>query len=117
MSGEITILVQFGIAECKADELKEIFNKAVAIARSEEPGTLSFNQYFNEDNTVCYSLERYTGSEALVSHFKNATHNIQKLGDIAKVARVEVFGDISDELREIISPYKPTILQHYSGYN
>jgi len=86
MSGEITILVQFGIAECKADELKEIFNKAVAIARSEEPGTLSFNQYFDENNTVCYSLERYTGSEALVSHFKNATHNIQKLGDIAKVA-------------------------------
>ncbi len=113
MSGQVTVLVELAIADGKADEFAEISQREREIAKSKEPGTLSFSQFFNDDRSVAVSLERYADSDALVAHMKNARENVSHVEEIAKIVRVEVFGDVSDEVKATFKAFDAQIFQPF----
>ena len=116
MTDTIFVVVQTAIADGKVDEMKKICDTAVDIARSREPGTLSFNQYFRSDNTVAVSLELYENSDALMAHMDNAAHDIHHVGEIATVTCIDVFGEVDDRVKVFFQPYKANFHTRYSGF-
>jgi len=116
MSTPITVLVELAIADGKADAFVEISRRGLEIVQSREPGTLFFSQYFDHDRSVAISLETYADSDALLAHMKNASGDIRVVESIATVARTEIFGGVSDELRNTFAEFSARIFRHYSEF-
>ncbi|MEO1225219.1 MAG: antibiotic biosynthesis monooxygenase [Pseudomonadota bacterium] len=116
MSTPITVLVELAVADGKADAFVEISRRGLEIVRSNEPGTLSFSQYFNDDRSVAISLETYADSDALLAHMKNASADIRLVEDIATVVRTEIFGNVSDNVKSTFEAFSARIYQPISEY-
>ena len=114
MSGKIALLIAFQFGPGHAQEMKEICRSAVDLARAEE-GTLSFDQYFSPDDSAMLSLEVYRDCDALMAHLGNASENVQRVEEISKVTRFEVFGDADGRVREAFEPLNPQYFSHQSG--
>jgi quinol monooxygenase YgiN len=117
MSAQITVLVELAIADGKADEFEDICRQGLDIVRSKEPGTLSFNQYFKDDRSVAISLETYADSDALIAHMTNASANIHHVEHIATVVRADIFGDVSDAVKDMFRSFASTHYRPYSVFS
>ena len=97
-TSELQSIVRFRFHEGTLEEFKRLSAECMAIVRSQDPGTLQYDTFFNEDESECIVLERYRDSEALIEH---AEH----LGDLmeATIATGAVSGELlgapSPELR------------------
>ena len=65
---QIQVFYELKVLPGKAAELREITEKMVAMNSSEEPGTLVYNVYFNDDETLFTYLETYSDSETGLFH-------------------------------------------------
>jgi len=63
MSGQIQITYELNIIPGKAAELREIAKEMVAFNDEGEPGTLRYNVYMNEDETLFTFLETFVDSD------------------------------------------------------
>ncbi|MEM7171094.1 MAG: antibiotic biosynthesis monooxygenase [Pseudomonadota bacterium] len=115
MSDKIILLVEFKISQENLSEVKEICEKGVKIVGSNEKGTLSFDQYFSVDESKMVSLETYRDTQSLLAHLENATENVQRMNDIATISRLEIFGDVTDQLKETLRDFNPVYFKHHSG--
>ena len=84
--------------EGKLEEFKRLSARAIEIARTKDTGTLQYAIYFNDDQSECIVLERYTDSEALIEH---GTHLGEVAGSILATGSVTgaCLGEPSVELR------------------
>jgi quinol monooxygenase YgiN len=74
--------------------------------RSTDKGTVAFGVYPAGGGEYIF-LELYENSEAALSHLANVGSLLERMGDVAEItAALEVYGDISDQLREV-----------YAGWN
>jgi len=98
---ELQGIARIKFHEGKLDEFERLAARCMEIVRTEDTGTLQYDVYFNDDQSECIVLERYTDSAALIEH---ATH----LGDInqAIIATGTVsgalLGEPSTELRAMM---------------
>jgi len=116
MSNEIVLIAQFEINDGKTEEFKEIYNNGIEMVRQSEPDTLYFSLYINQDETVFCSVELYRDSQAIIKHFENSSERIPKILEISRVTNVEVYGNVSDEVKKLLSPYGTKFFNYSIGY-
>ena len=89
---ELQGIARFRFHEGKVEEYKRLSAQSMEIVRAKDTGTLQYEIYFNDDQSECIVLERYTDSEALIAHLAN-------LGDIgqAMLATASVSGELLGE--------------------
>ncbi len=104
-------IARFRFHDGTIDKYKELAAQSMEIVRNNDPGTLQYEIYLNDEETEAIVIERYTDSQALVDHLAN-------LGDLGEAMLAtadvtgELLGDVSEELRTSLanSPvrlYKP----------
>jgi quinol monooxygenase YgiN len=95
---ELQGIARFKFHEGKLEEFRRLAAQCMEIVRTKDTGTLQYDTYFNDDQSECIVLERYTDSDALIEH---ATH----LGDLNEaivatgLVSGELLGEPSAELR------------------
>jgi hypothetical protein len=69
------------------------------IVRAQDPGTLQYDTFFNEDESECIVLERFRDIEALLQHGTNIGDEL--MGAIVATGECfgELLGDVSAEIR------------------
>ncbi len=65
---ELQGIARFEFHEGKLEEFKRLAARCMEIVRTKDTGTLQFDIYFNDDESRCVVLERYTNSAALIEH-------------------------------------------------
>ena len=65
---QIEVFYELNVLPGKADELKQIASKMVSMNSAEEPGTLIYNVYLNDDETLFTYLETYSDAETDLFH-------------------------------------------------
>lgn len=90
----------------------------VAKIRDGDPDTLAFGVYPTGQDAEYVFLELYRDSAAAMGHFANVGSILQQMGDVADPTGdpLEVYGDISDELREAYAAWGPVILTPVEQY-
>ena len=96
-----------GIARCRfhesgLEEFKRLAAQAMEIVRNKDTGTLQFEISFNDDQSECIVLERYTDSQALIEHaehFGDLSEAIIRTGLFAG----ELIGEPSAELKTMLA--------------
>ena len=94
-TSELQSIVRFRFHEGKLDEFKRLSAECMAIVRSQDPGTLQYDTFFNEDESECIVLERFRDLDALLQHGANIGDELME----AIVATGECFGAVPEELR------------------
>ena len=70
-TGELQSIVRFRFHEGKLEEFKRLSAVCMEIVRSQDPGTLQYDTFFNEDESECIVLERFNDVDALLQHGAN----------------------------------------------
>ena len=96
-----------GIARCKfheggLEEFKRLAAEAMEIVRNKDTGTLQFEISFNDDQSECIVLERYTDSQALIEHSEHFGDLGQALVRAGWVSG-ELVGEPSAELKAMMA--------------
>jgi quinol monooxygenase YgiN len=95
---ELQGIGRFEFHEGELEEFKRLAAQCIEIVRIMDTGTLQYDIYFNDDQSECIVLERYSDSEALLEH---AAH----LGELGEAIFAtgwvsgELLGEPSAELR------------------
>ena len=97
--GELVGIARFRIDDGKLEEFKRLSAQAMEIVKAKDVGTIGYDTYFNEDESECVVLERFTDSQALIVHGKNMAELSEKILSIVTVVHGELLGDPNEELR------------------
>ena len=98
---QIQVFYELKALPGKAAELREIAEKMVAMNATEEPGTLVYNVYFNDDETLFTYLETYSDSETGLFHAGRFAEG-EYVGQILERTdggRLCFYGDVSNEFK------------------
>ncbi len=117
MTQPITVIAHFKIHEGKQDEWRALYEKGMKEVAANEPEVINFSMYANDDESVFASYEVYESSEAIIEHFKLAEERISGILAASDVISVEVYGDASSELKELLQPYGTKIFNYDRGYS
>jgi quinol monooxygenase YgiN len=96
---ELIGIARFKINEGRLEEFKRLSAEAMEIVKTRDTGTLRYDTYFNDDESECVVLERFTDSQALIVHGQNMAELSEKILSIVSVVHGELLGDPNEELR------------------
>jgi quinol monooxygenase YgiN len=96
---ELLGIARFRFHEGKREEYLRLSDQARELVRANEPGTLAYDLYLNEDQSECMVIERYRDSEAAMQHAANLGHLFADVLATVSVVHGELLGEPSAELR------------------
>lgn len=102
------------IAADNAYEFRQLAAEALETARG-EPGTLQYDWFFSDDGAECVVRETYGSSDAVLAHLGNVGPLIERLIELGGGLKLEVFGEPSAALREVIAAFQPPIYSYVQG--
>ena len=109
----IRIVARNRIHPGKLEAFTEIAAKCLASTRR-DPGTQSYEWYFNADHSECVVLEVYDDSNAVLAHVGNLGELLGQLMAVADMT-LEVFGDPSPELRQVGESVGAKVYSYHQG--
>jgi quinol monooxygenase YgiN len=95
---ELQGIARFSFHDGDVEEFKRLSAKCMEIVRAKDTGTLQYEVYFNDDESECVVLERFTDSEALIQHSENLAELMEPIIATGSVSG-ELLGDPNNELR------------------
>ena len=101
-ANQIQVFYELKVLPGKAAELREIAEEMVAMNATEEPGTLVYNVYFNDDETLFTYLETYSDSETGLFHAGRFAEGeyVGQILDRTDGGRLCFYGDVSNEFKD-----------------
>jgi quinol monooxygenase YgiN len=96
--GELLGIARFRFHEGKRDEYLRLAEQADALLAANEPGTLQYDLFLNDDQTECMIVERYRDSEAAMAHAANVGHLFADVLATVSLVHGELLGEPSAEL-------------------
>ena len=96
---ELTGIARFTFRDGDVEEFKRLSEQAMDIVRAQDPGTLQYDIYLNDDQSEAVVIERYKDSEALMQHAANIGDLMEKIPATAGSVSGELLGEPSDELK------------------
>jgi quinol monooxygenase YgiN len=115
--GELIGIARFRFLEGRRDEYLRLTEQANALVAANEPGTLQYDLFLNDDRTECVIVERYRDSEAAMAHAENVGPLFGDVLATVEIVHGELLGEPSPELRArlagsdvpmVFTPYRPT---------
>ena len=91
-------IVRVKFHDGKLDEFKRLSAECLEIVRAKDPGTLQYDTYFNDDQSECIVVERFTDSDALIAHSANLAHLMESILATGSFSG-ELLGEPSAEIR------------------
>lgn len=95
---ELIGIVRFAFHPGQVEEFKRLSKECLAVVRADDPGTLSYDTYFNGDESRAVVIERFRDEKALIVHSQNMERfmaSIMATGDVEG----ELLGELSPELQ------------------
>jgi quinol monooxygenase YgiN len=96
---ELLGIARFRFIEGKREEYLRLAEQADALVAANEPGTLQYDLFLNDDQTECMIVERYRDSEAAMEHAANVGHLFADVLATVSLVHGELLGEPSAELR------------------
>ncbi len=98
-TSELQSIVRYRFHEGTLEEFKRLSATCLEIVRTQDPGTLQYDTFFNEDESECIVLERFRDLDALLQHDQNIGDAMMAAIVATGDCRGELLGDIPDEVR------------------
>lgn len=117
MTDQIQYLVEFTIVDGKAEEFKSMMHSLIEKVNKNEPGTDSYQLFYNAGETKSFMLERFQDSAAVMAHLAHVGPMLPDLLELAPITRFEIFGDASKEVSEAVASLGAKVYGYLDGFN
>jgi quinol monooxygenase YgiN len=114
---QICMVVEFTIADGQAEAFKKLFREALDLTEQRDLGTRSYQLYFNDNETKCYSIEWYSDSDAVLAHLDTVADVSVPLFKICSTTRFEIFGEPSAKLKKALESASPNRYKPWVGFS
>ena len=107
---ELIGVARFRFHPGQVEEYKRLSAKAMEIVQANEPGTLEYSIFFNEDESEAVVIERFGSSEAALEHGRNMAEismGVLKTGSVEG----ELLGDPNAEIRSNLTGPQPRLFE------
>ena len=111
---EIQVTARLTIHEGKLDDFKAVAAACLQSVREKDTGTLQYDWFFNEDQTVCEVRERYRDSEAVLEHIGNLGETFGVLLGVSDMS-LKVYGTPSPALLKASEGLDMTVYSYFDG--
>ena len=112
-------MAQFTIEKDNVDECKKLIKEMSESVEANEPDTLEYRFYLNEEGTKCIVHETYADSKATLSHNDSTASKtiLPRLFNISKLNRLDVYGNPNDELKKLLAGFNSQIFNLHTGFS
>ena len=114
---EIHFTVEFEVPASFLDRFCELATRLTEATRSDEPGTLCYQWFWNEDRTRVVVRELFRDSAAVLAHFEAPTFQacLPEMIGGANVVRFEVYGEAGPEILDGLATFEATHYRPWLG--
>ena len=118
-SESIHFRAEYIISQEKLQEYKKLVQELCKVVEDNEPHTLEYQFYFNDDETKCVVYETYANSEAAVVHNDGIASKtiLPKIVEISQINRFEVYGNPSEKLQKVLSSFNAQKFSVFTGFS
>ena len=90
-----------------ADGYRDLAERATAMVREKDPGTLVYNWFVSEDGTTAINEDVYDSTGSLLAHLGNMTEHgfFDEFLQHCDIQAVRVLGDVDDVAREALAGF------------
>mgnify|MGYP001597568073 FL=1 len=108
MNAHVHWLLEVDVKDGQIGAFKALMEEMVAATQADEPGTLNYEWFFNDGETVCHIYERYADSAATMVHMGNfGSKFAQRFLSMVTPTRFSLYGAPDDTVREALSGLAP----------
>ena len=117
MSTNVYWVLELTIKTGEFEKFQDLMTEMVASTETNEPNTLNYERPLSNDNKTCFIYERYTDSEAVLTHLGAFGEKFaERFMAILDATRFVVYGNPSDQVREAVSGFKPIFMSPAGGF-
>ena len=118
-NNQIHVRAEFTIEKGKIEEFKKLIQDMSRMVENNEPDTINYQFYLNRSETTCLVHETYTNSESVLGHITGVASKtiLPKIFNIAKINRLDVYGNPSEELQKVITGFNSQIFNLSAGFS
>jgi quinol monooxygenase YgiN len=116
MANPVQYAVEFTIKEGGLEEFKNIASQIIPLVEANEPLMLGYQWYFSDDGSKCFVVEQYSDASGILAHLQNVGGELPKILEFSDLTRFEVYGDVSDEIKEALAPLGATFHSLWNGF-
>ena len=98
-TSELQSVVRFRFHEGQVEEFKRLSAVCMDIVRAQDSGTLQYDTFFNEDETECIVLERFTDLDSLLQHSANIGEDLMAQIVATAECHGELLGPVPEAVR------------------
>jgi len=119
MSENIHVRAEFVIEKGNLNEYKNLIKEMSKAVEVNEPNTLDYQFYINDDGTRCMVHETYTNSEAVLEHNNSIASQtiLPKIFKVSKINRLDVYGKPNKELQELLTKFNVQTFNIFTGFS
>lgn len=115
MTDRIRMVAEFTIKPENLAAFKRLVEQIVDLVTRNEPGALSYEWFFNDDESVCTILEVYKDVQAVNTHMANVGATLNEIMTVAPMTLLHVFGAVPDEMKPTVASMGGTIHTPFTG--
>ncbi len=97
------------------EALRTVVDELIS-ATQQEPGTVQYQWYLDEERSKLFVHEGFDSSASLVTHLQNAQALLPKLFEHAKPAGLQVFGDPDESAAAAIGQMRGRVAGRLAGF-
>lgn len=117
MNQNVIALVECSIKSGELENFKALVKEMVEATQANEPSTLSYEFFYNEDSRACQIIERYADSVATITHMGIFGQQFgERFLALIEPQGFRICGTLSAELRAAVSRIGATILAPIGGF-
>ena len=119
MSENIHIRAYFIIEKDNVERFKKLIREMSEVVETNEPDTLEYRSYLNEDGTKCIVHETYVDSKATLSHNDSTASKtiLPSIFNMAQLNRLDVYGNPDDELKKVLTGFNSQTFNLFTGFS
>jgi len=116
---QIHFRAEFTIEGGKIGEFKKLVQDMSRAVEANEPDTIDYQFYLNEDGTKCIVHETYANSEAALAHNNSVASRtiLPKVFSISKISRFDAYGNPSEELQKVLTSFGAQTFNLFAGFS
>ena len=118
-NNQIHVRAEFTLEKGKIEEFKNLIQEMSRMVENNEPDTMNYQFYLNRSETMCLVHETYTNSESVLAHVNGVASKtiLPKIFNIAKINRLDVYGNPSEELQKVLTSFNSQIFNLSAGFS
>ena len=114
---EVFWRIEVEVLPGKLQEFHALVRELIA-SSEQEPGTLEYDWFFDAENKVCHTYERYQDSAAVAQHTRTfGAQFAERFTNCCRQIGLDVCGNPNETAKTLLGQYGANFFTKWSGFN